>query len=270
MKAFNVLLVPALLTLGATLLSVGCGSKEESPDSGSDEGSDDDEERPPDGTTGAICEVAEDCFADVAEGELAGEAMCLDRVDDGYCTHECEVDEDCCAAEGECPLDLTQVCSPFESTGLRLCFLSCEDEDLERVQDLEDPPEDESEYCQRGAGSDFICRSSGGGAENRKVCVPGDCGLGADCAVDADCSDGLTCLTGYLGGYCTTADCTSDEDCPEDSLCAEDGDSTLCVKTCVGSSDCSFCRADGTHAECVGDATLLSGVAADVCWPLAL
>lgn len=115
---------------------------------------------------GQACDVADDCFPDVSDEDLAtlGELRCLDRVPDGYCTHLCETDEDCCAVEGECKTDLAQVCAPFESTGERMCFLSCEAADI--------GDHDEGSYCQDYAHPAFGCRSTGGGAENRKVCVP--------------------------------------------------------------------------------------------------
>jgi hypothetical protein len=47
---------------------------------------------------------------------------------------------------------------------VKRCFLSCEPTE---VGDL-----DESEYCRVNAHSSFGCRSTGGGSENRKVCVP--------------------------------------------------------------------------------------------------
>src|SRR5690606_27500335 len=77
-----------------------------------------------------------------------------------------------------CATDLKQVCSPFTSTGSKYCFLSCEDEDL-RAADGGLPDGavlDADEYCKREAHPDFICRSTGGGAENRRVCVPGGAG----------------------------------------------------------------------------------------------
>lgn len=110
-------------------------------------------------TVGNSCAAADQCFVDLDE-EVIGDPVCLDRVPDGYCTHECSTDEDCCAVEGECPNKADQVCGPFESTGLRLCFLSCEGQD------------DGDAYCARYAHESFICRSTGGGAANRKVCVP--------------------------------------------------------------------------------------------------
>src|SRR5690606_32778436 len=120
-------------------LSFACGvafacSGKSDKNGGSGDG-DGDDSRPPPGETGSFCETADECFPDVAEGELLGEAICLDRVDDGYCTHECTVDEDCCAVEGECTLDARQVCSPFESTGTMMCFLSCEGSDLAAAED---------------------------------------------------------------------------------------------------------------------------------------
>ena len=108
---------------------------------------------------GSACLEASQCYASV-RGRLEGEAICLDRVEGGYCTHECKNDDDCCAIPGECPNRREQVCGPFESTGLQLCFLSCEDE------------KDGDAYCSRYAHAGFRCRSTGGGAKNRRVCVP--------------------------------------------------------------------------------------------------
>jgi hypothetical protein len=110
--------------------------------------------------TGSACEIVEDCYPDVNHEDLAGEVVCMDRVEDGYCTHHCSVDEDCCAVEGECDTELVQLCAPFESTGEYFCFISCEG------------VEDETAFCQENAHPRFICRSTGGGGDNEKVCVP--------------------------------------------------------------------------------------------------
>lgn len=124
---------------------------------------------PPPGpvNTGRPCDAVEACYPNVKEGELMGEAECLDRVEGGYCTHHCTQDSDCCAAEGECEGNHPEVCGPFESTGEMYCFLSCEDEDFEGTD-----VSDSDAYCQKYAGPAFHCRSTGGGSENRKVCVP--------------------------------------------------------------------------------------------------
>jgi hypothetical protein len=114
--------------------------------------------------TGSSCESVAECFPDVADGGLIGDPICLDNVEGGYCTHTCTVDADCCAAAGECSNDLAQVCAPFESTDDKYCFLSCEL--------LPEGYDDGNVYCQEWAHPDFICRSTGGGSENRKVCVP--------------------------------------------------------------------------------------------------
>ena len=114
--------------------------------------------------TGRPCEVPDDCFPEVDPEDLSGPIECLDRVPDGYCTHHCETDEDCCAAPDECEFDLPQVCAPFESTGLMLCFLSCEDADIGDWND--------ADYCREYGHPAFNCRSTGGGSDNRKVCVP--------------------------------------------------------------------------------------------------
>jgi hypothetical protein len=117
--------------------------------------------------TGQSCSSADQCYPGVKEGELVGEAVCLDRVEGGYCTHHCVQDADCCAAAGECPGGHAEVCGPFESTGEMYCFLSCENQDLEGTG-----INDGDVYCQTYASSVFHCRSTGGGSENRKVCVP--------------------------------------------------------------------------------------------------
>jgi len=115
-----------------------------------------------DGSAGAACEVVDDCYADADHDEIQGDVMCLDRVPGGYCTHTCSTDADCCAAEGECD-GRPQVCAPFESTGIMMCFLSCEG-----VDEAESNPDD---YCHDYASPSFSCRSTGGGSENRKVCA---------------------------------------------------------------------------------------------------
>src|SRR5688572_7429450 len=184
------------LCAGAAL-STGCSSDDDEPKDGNAGTAN----RPE--NTGAACETPDDCFTAVADRTtLAGEVQCLDRVDDGYCTHLCTSDDDCCAATGECKTGIRQVCSPFESTNMMMCFLSCEDVDLVAA-DAGVTDVDENEYCQREASPDFICRSSGGGTDNRKICVPGDCDVGEACGVDEDCATGLTCVTGFQGGYCT-------------------------------------------------------------------
>lgn len=111
---------------------------------------------------GQPCKASEDCYPLVEHADLSGDVICMDRVEDGYCTHHCKSDADCCAAEGECDdaLKLEYVCGPFESTGEMYCFVSCEGQ------------EDGNAYCQENAHREFICRSTGGGNKNRKVCVP--------------------------------------------------------------------------------------------------
>ena len=70
---------------------------------------------------------------------------------------------------------------------------------------------DADDYCQ-GYHRDFICRSTGGGANNRKVCVPGGgtpCAVGDDCNADFPycCEDAFgtnrcTDLAGAEGANC--------------------------------------------------------------------
>ena len=120
----------------------------------------DDDDDDIDDEVGQACTSAQECYPGIAPEDIAGDVVCMDRVEGGYCTHHCMADEDCCSVEGECETGIPQVCGPFESTGEQFCFLSCEDQ------------ADADNYCQLYAHRSFICRSTGGGSENRKVCVP--------------------------------------------------------------------------------------------------
>lgn len=113
---------------------------------------------------GQPCTTADDCYPDIDPSTIQGTVQCLDKVPGGYCTHLCTTDADCCAVSGECPGNHPEVCAPFESTGMMMCFLSCEASDLGGL--------DEASYCSQYAGADFGCRSTGGGSQNRKICSP--------------------------------------------------------------------------------------------------
>jgi len=127
-----------------------------------------DDSGPPVGEqTGQSCTSAAQCFLDAHDAALQGGAtVCLDKVTDGYCTHVCTVDADCCAVPGECRTSYRQVCSPFESTNTKYCFLSCE------VVPGDADVNDADAFCGAYAHAGFGCRSSGGGSQNRKICVP--------------------------------------------------------------------------------------------------
>ncbi len=150
---------PLYLLLSTFIFAIGCSSGDSDGDgNGSVE------------QTGNSCTSADQCYPDVAEAStLKGEAQCLDRVEGGYCTHLCQTDTDCCAVPGECRTNYAQVCSPFESTGKMMCFLSCERADVEAEKDGDG---DADGFCARQAARGFKCRSSGGGSKNRKVCTP--------------------------------------------------------------------------------------------------
>lgn len=113
---------------------------------------------------GAACANPDECYPEVEDpADIQGEILCLDRVPGGYCTHTCQSDADCCTTPEECPDGFPQVCAPFESTGMMMCFLSCESIPDDR---------DSEQFCREEAHPDFGCRSTGGGAANRRVCVP--------------------------------------------------------------------------------------------------
>ena len=230
---------------------------------GNDDDNDGDDEGSPD-LVGSVCEAPADCYPDVDPADIHGEVLCLDRVRAGYCTHVCVEDTDCCAAEGECQTDFPQVCSPFESTGQTMCFLSCEGEHV----DASGAP-DEQSYCHDQVSYDFICRSSGGGSDNRKVCVPGDCGVGSDCGADADCGGApLVCITTFQGGYCTTQGCLTNADCAGGALCVTSEAENYCYRPCATDGDCGLCRSSSVAAACRDDVTFVeTGTTGSVCVP---
>ena len=122
----------------------------------------------PSENTGQSCTTAAQCYPGLDAGTLSGAVQCLDKVPNGYCTHLCTTDADCCAVPGECRSGYKQVCAPFESTGQMMCFLSCESADIAADAGTTDP----STYCHDFANASFGCRSTGGGAKNRQVCLP--------------------------------------------------------------------------------------------------
>jgi hypothetical protein len=123
--------------------------------------------------TGSACTAPTDCFPGLEAGALKGAVACL-SVTGGYCTHECTTDADCCAVAGECKSNLPEVCSPFESSGKKYCFLKCDDATVAAANVTSDggTVTDSTQYCQLEANSTFTCRSTGGGAQNQKVCAP--------------------------------------------------------------------------------------------------
>ena len=226
----------AIATISTCVIVLACAGDEDrrrgSADGTGDPG------LPPRGyeNTGQACASPSECYPNVDPADLGGDVQCMDRVTDGYCTHLCTTDADCCAIDGECDTDLAQVCGPFESTGQNFCFLSCEDADVAEGKRLSAsdeyiPPagaDDATEFCRRWAGIEFVCRSTGGGRDNRKVCVPGGgsctnyaaqddackgclvdscCAEAAACDADPACRDLVACRRG-----CTTAACEDDCD----------------------------------------------------------
>lgn len=202
MRIRNILFTSVFFGAGLVVYA-GCGDEDEGAPATSDAGND--ASQNPDGTvsptdaasdarspehTGSACTAPTDCYGDLDGAALVGgPAVCLDRVTGGYCTHECQQDSDCCAVPGECKTGLKQVCAPFESTGKKYCFLSCDDRDIAAANDagasdagaLDGGGFSGDDYCHANASTEFGCRSTGGGAENRKACLPtgtGDGGAG--------------------------------------------------------------------------------------------
>jgi hypothetical protein len=127
---------------------------------------------PPLRQTGASCVAATQCYPSLDASLGGGSAVCLNKVPGGYCTHTCNTDDDCCAVPGECNDHRPEVCSPFESTGGKYCFLSCEKAVVADAMGANDTDEAADGYCHTYAGASLGCRSTGGGSQNRKVCLP--------------------------------------------------------------------------------------------------
>lgn len=177
--------------MAACAIVVACGGSDTGTSSGTsgttgDGGTSDSGPRGPE-QTGQECTTAATCYGGVAEAgadgsAVRGEVVCLTKVTNGYCTHKCNDDSDCCAVPGECKTGLKQVCAPLENQPDKYCFLSCEDADVTAGIAAQSDggvfdagPEAgtrEDAYCHTYASSALNCRSTGGGKNNRKVCLP--------------------------------------------------------------------------------------------------
>lgn len=164
-KTIRLAVIAALVI---TPIGAGCGSDDDDSGSGGSAGTGGRPEQ-----TGSSCTQAAQCYPNIEAGALAGTVACL-PVTGGYCTHECQSDEDCCKIAGECKTNIREVCSPFESTGKKYCFLSCEDADVQRAAVTADGSliTDGTQFCVVEASAAFTCRSTGGGVQNRQVCLP--------------------------------------------------------------------------------------------------
>jgi hypothetical protein len=118
----------------------------------------------PSTNTGLTCTSANQCYSGLDAGALKGSLVCL-PLQGGYCSHTCTVDADCCAVPGECAAGIKEICSPLESNPQTYCVLSCETADMPAGSDA-------NVFCQNNANPNFNCRSTGGGAKNRKFCGP--------------------------------------------------------------------------------------------------
>jgi hypothetical protein len=184
MQLFRVL---SLLTVAAAavVISVACGSSEEVPPPPADAGAGGIGERSGE-PAGATCTQPSQCYPGVDGGSdaglIQGQVTCLTKIPNGYCTHVCTQDTNCCAAPGECRTSVKQVCSPLENQPEKYCFLSCDDADIARAiaangdagyydGGVADGGVGDA-YCKSFAGTSTTCRSSGGGSERRKVCIP--------------------------------------------------------------------------------------------------
>jgi len=120
--------------------------------------------------TGMSCKAPTDCYPGVDAGALQGTVVCL-SLTNGYCSHTCTKDSDCCAVSGECTGGIKEVCAPLESNAQTYCFVSCDSADISATSGA-DGGADPNAYCASVAGVGFNCRSTGGGAANKRFCGP--------------------------------------------------------------------------------------------------
>jgi hypothetical protein len=190
MKIFR-LALPLVFAASTIALVLACGDDDPAPAAAAPDGSastvDGASARSPE-PAGSTCRAASECYAGVdggADGGLVGVVTCIDKVTNGYCTHTCTQDTDCCSVPGECRTSVKQVCSPFENQPAQYCFLSCEDDDIAKAIAANadagyydggavDAGTIADSYCRSFAGTSTSCRSSGGGSNNRKVCIPNE------------------------------------------------------------------------------------------------
>lgn len=179
------LLFGLVSVLGAVVLACG-GSDDEVSSGSSDAGTATVSDAGPRGVepAGQACTGATQCYPALDGGSVTGTVTCLDRVPNGYCTHTCTKDSDCCATPGECRTGVKQVCAPYTNdSSTKYCFLSCEAADIATGiaanadagyydGGATEAGAADTAYCQSYAASSASCRSTGGGKENRKVCVP--------------------------------------------------------------------------------------------------
>jgi hypothetical protein len=118
--------------------------------------------------TGTACTSAANCYSGLDAAALHGQVVCLTQLQNGYCSHACQTDADCCAVPGECPAGFKEICAPLQSVPQTYCFLSCDPANIPASAGTTDP----NTFCQRFANAGFTCRSTGGGANNKKFCGP--------------------------------------------------------------------------------------------------
>ncbi|HVR00673.1 MAG TPA: hypothetical protein VMT47_00950 [Polyangia bacterium] len=143
--------LPKKIVAAFALLLVGCSAGSAAP------------------PAGHHCTKDADCYVGLDGGGLQGTIMFLTNLTGGYCTHTCTTDSNCCAVAGERPAGIKEVCAPLESAGQTYCCVSCAASDVGTTYD---GGASDTTFCHSAAGSTFTCRSTGGGAANKKFCGP--------------------------------------------------------------------------------------------------
>jgi len=117
---------------------------------------------------GAACTTASQCYTTLDGAAVKGTVTCLTKYPGGYCTHTCAADTDCCAVAGECKAGFKEVCAPLENQPTQYCFLACDAASIAASPNagVTDP----NAYCAKFFAASATCRSTGGGANNRKFC----------------------------------------------------------------------------------------------------
>jgi hypothetical protein len=118
---------------------------------------------------GTACATPSQCYTNLGDASgVRGTVACLTQYTGGYCTHTCTSDSDCCAVAGECRTTHREVCASFENQPQQYCFLGCDPADI--AASPNGGTTDPTAYCQRFFNPSSTCRSTGGGAANRRFC----------------------------------------------------------------------------------------------------
>jgi hypothetical protein len=190
------------------------------------------------GEIGAPCANDEDCT-------LVSEPLCLKMGSAGYCSKDCAL-----LAQFSCPDGA--ICESLGDQALMCLDGCCGQDDCRDGYRCSRRPEldtftdlalcSEPGVCLLRCTSDAACEVGNRCDIASGECVPkqgANAGVGSPCTSGDTCNSG-SCLTGFPGGYCTSACGTQfNAACEPGAECyALPGSTPTCLKICQGDGDC--------------------------------